>query len=91
LNPLTARDAASTGLSSLPCLAVPRTRTEMPRLRLRKLSPQEAAGDGENPPGAVARDLVKMVNAVATGSDDMPPGVETINDSIEFLKQNRPA
>ncbi|BCA56423.1 hypothetical protein W02_35630 [Nitrospira sp. KM1] len=91
LDALTARDAASTSLSALPCLPTPRTREDMPRLRLRKLSPQEAANDGLNPPGAVARDLVKMVNAVATGSSDMPPGVHTINDSIEFLKQNRPA
>ncbi|SLM49403.1 protein of unknown function [Nitrospira japonica] len=91
LTPLTKRDAASTSLSSLPCLPQPRARTDMPRLRLRRLLPQEALSDGENPPGAVAADLVKMVNAVATGSDAMPPGVHTINESIEFLKQNRPS
>lgn len=91
LSPLTARDAVSTSLSSLPCLPAPRARAEMPRLRLRKLSLEEGASDGENPPGEVARDLVKMAHAVVTGNDEMPPGVETINDSIEFLKQNRPA
>ena len=86
LGPLNKRDGASTSLAGIPFLPVPRARTELPRLRLRKLSAAESASDGNQPPGEMAGGLVNMVNAVNTGSDATPPGVVTIDDCLAFLK-----
>lgn len=88
LGVLNKRDAASSSLADIPFLATPRGRDAMPRLRLRKLSAEEAASDGQLPPGDMAGGLVNLVNAVNTGSDATPPGVVSIDDCLAFLRAN---
>ncbi len=91
LDPLNARDSASTSLAGLPFNSTPRDRSSMPRLQLRKLSADEAQPDLNRPPGDLSDGFIRMVNAIATGSDDLPSGAETIGGALEFLRQNRPA
>ena len=82
---LNQRDAASTSLLNIPVLAVPRSRAEMPRLLVRKLSPAEAASDASSPMGEMAEGLVLLAHAAQTGRDEMPPGVVSVQDALDFL------
>jgi len=86
LPPLNNRDAASASLANIPFLATPRGREQMPRLRVRKLSAEEAASDGALPPGDMAGGLVDLVYAARTGSTTPPPGVVSIDDCLAFLR-----
>ena len=88
LPPLNNRDAASTSLAQIRFLATPRGRESLPRLRLRKLSANEAASDGAQPPGDMAGGLVTLVNAANTGDDATPPGVVSIDDCLAFLRSS---
>ena len=58
----------------------------MPRLRLRKLSAEDAASDGHQAPGDMAGGLVTLVKAANTGDDAPPAGVVTIDDCLAFLR-----
>jgi phospholipase C len=80
------RDAASSSLADIAFLPTPRSRADLPRLRLRKLSAEEAASDGAQPPGEMAGGLVNLVNAANGGGDATPPGVTVINDCLAFLR-----
>lgn len=91
LAPLNARDAASTSLMNIPVLSAPRSRLEMPRLQVRKLSADESATDGDKALGDIAEGMVRMVNALANGTDALPLGVTNINTGLDFMQQNRPA
>jgi phospholipase C len=86
LAPLNNRDAASTSLANIPFLPIPRDRAQLPRLRLRKLSTEEAATDVNKAPGEMASGLVNMVNAATAGDGSTPPGVVTIDDCLAFLR-----
>ncbi|MBI3927809.1 MAG: hypothetical protein HY319_19870 [Armatimonadetes bacterium] len=90
LGTLTQRDAASTSLQNLPFLSTPRTRTQMPRLRLRRLSEADRAPDGSAPLRGMAAGLVGMVHAALTGQPEFPAGVNTIQDGIDHLQQAAP-
>ena len=91
LAPLNKRDAAATSLAGIPFRTTPRDRSQLPRLRVRKLSAEESASDQNQSPGDMAGGLVTMANALATGSDETPATVVTIADARQFLSQNQPA
>ena len=81
---LTQRDRASTSLMNVPVLSTPRSRDDLPRLLLRKLSAAEAVSDEKTPPGAMATNLVRLAHAAHTGLDETPELV-TIQDAQDFL------
>ena len=90
LSPINARDAASPSLMNIDVLSAPRTRDQMSRLRVRRLSAEEAQSDSAQKPGDLAEGLLGMVHAVATNSQAPPPEIATIGQAIDFLKQNKP-
>jgi phospholipase C len=91
LGTLNNRDAAAASLADIRFLPTPRSRAELPRLRLRKLSAEEAASDGNLPPGEMAGGLVNLVNAANGGGDATPPGVVAIDDCLAFLRASNTA
>ncbi len=90
LQNLTARDAASVTLANVPFLSTPRTRSQMPNLRVRKLTEEEQFVDLNAPlVGGTGPGIVKMAHAMVTGvPDDLPAGVQTVGEALAWLKAN---
>lgn len=82
---LTARDAASTPLTDVVTLSGPRSRSEMPRLRVRTLSATEALPDQGTPLNDLQTAIVGLACTIETGTEGQPPDVKTIGDALTYL------
>lgn len=87
------RNAASPTLANVPVLPKPRPRSQLPTLRVRKLTDDEKTSNIDEPlTGGEGPGLVRMAHAVVTGTEttDLPEGVVTVGDAVNWMQANLP-